>query len=251
MSFSIKSRYLFIILVAIFIVAGIFFLHHFILENKNSREINGPTPVGYEAEPDSLGWRPLFNGQTLAGWQVTNFGPQGAVRVDESEGKIILGMGDGCTGVTWQQEFPEENYEMVLDAMRVRGNDFFCGLTFPVRDEFCTLIVGGWGGTVVGISNIDGKDASENFTQRLMKFEKQQWYHIRVCVTDQTLQVWIDKKQVVDVNIKNHKFSVRPEVMLSRPLGICSWRTTAALKNIKFRPLDQITSEKSPVNNLE
>jgi hypothetical protein len=63
-----------------------------------------PTPVGLEADPDTSGWRPLFNGQTLDGWEITNFGPQGPVLVRDSS--IILNYGDGCTGVTWKREFP-------------------------------------------------------------------------------------------------------------------------------------------------
>ncbi|MBE3084634.1 MAG: hypothetical protein IMZ64_00270, partial [Bacteroidetes bacterium] len=39
----------------------------------------------------------LFDGKSLQGWEITNFGPQGPVYV--SGGEIILGMGDGCTGI--------------------------------------------------------------------------------------------------------------------------------------------------------
>ena len=56
------------------------------------------------------------------------------------------------------------DYEVTLEAMRVDGNDFFCGMTFPAGKDPCTLIVGGWGGTVVGLSSINGMDASENET---------------------------------------------------------------------------------------
>jgi hypothetical protein len=48
------------------------------------------------------------------------------------------------------------NYEIKLEAKKVTGNDFFCGMTFPVGDSFCSFIVGGWGGPVVGLSSIDG-----------------------------------------------------------------------------------------------
>ena len=37
------------------------------------------------------------------------------------------------------------DYELRLEAKRVEGGDFFCGLTFPVGKEYCTLILGGWG----------------------------------------------------------------------------------------------------------
>jgi len=175
----------------------------------------------------------IFDGKTLDGWEITNFGPQGPV--DVSSGTIVLGMGDGCTGITYKRPFPDINYEISLEAKRLSGNDFFCGMTFPVGKDPCSLIVGGWGGTVVGLSSIDGRDASENETTKLMKFEKGQWYKIRLEVTENTIRAWIDEALVVDFNFSGKRLSIRPEVNLSRPFGITSWNTAAALKNIRLR----------------
>ena len=149
----------------------------------------------------------------------------------------MLNFGDGCTGVTYTKPFPNVNYEVSLDAIRVSGSDFFCGMTFPVKDTYCSFIVGGWGGPVVGLSTIDGRDASENSTKTLMNFEKNKWYHIRLQVTDTKIMAWIDDDQVVDFTIGDHEIDIRPEVNLSRPFGIASWNTTADLKNIRLKKL--------------
>jgi hypothetical protein len=174
----------------------------------------------------------LFDGKTLDGWEITNFGPQGPVSI--SGGEIILGMGDGCTGITWKKAFPRVDYEVSLDAKRVAGNDFFCGLTFPAGKDPCTLIVGGWGGATVGLSSIDGKDAAENETTTIRNFDKNRWYHIRLVVTAEYIKSWIDSVKVVDFIIGSKKLSIRPEVQLSRPFGITSWNTTAAIRNIRL-----------------
>ncbi len=103
---------------------------------KEKRKIHNDSP--------SIGEVTLnFDGTFLTGWEVTNFGPQGPVSV--SDDQIILGMGEGCTGITWKGDFPKVDYEVSLDAKRVEGNDFFCGLTFPAGKDPCTLIIGGWG----------------------------------------------------------------------------------------------------------
>ena len=47
----------------------------------------------------------------------------------------------------------------------MKGGDFFATLTFPVDDSFCTFVTGGWGGDIVGLSSIDGWDASDNETR--------------------------------------------------------------------------------------
>ena len=178
----------------------------------------------------------LFDGKSLDGWEITNFGPQGPVYV--SGGEIILGMGDGCTGITWKKAFPRTNYEVSLDAKRVAGNDFFCGLTFPVGKSPCSLIIGGWGGATVGLSNINGKDAAENETTSIRNFDKNRWYHIRLTVTDNFIKSWIDSTIVIDFAIGDKKLSIRPEVELSRPFGIASWNTTSALRNIRLQRME-------------
>jgi len=179
------------------------------------------------------GWRILFDGKSLTGWEETKFGGEGPVGV--SDGAIILHFGDNLTGITWQGDFPREDYEIALEAQRVEGSDFFCGMTFPVGDSFCSLILGGWAGSVVGISNVDGLDASENETTRLKRFENGLWYRVRLRVTVDRLEAWIDQEKVIDLSTKGRGLSVRPEVRLSRPFGIASWQTTAALRDIRLR----------------
>ena len=180
-------------------------------------------------------WEPLFDGKSLAGWKAAVFGGEGEVEVDD--GSLRLGMGVELTGITYQRDFPKTNYEIRLQAMRVDGIDFFCGLTFPVADSHCSLIVGGWAGAVVGLSSIDGKDASENDTTRYMSFKTGQWYTIRVRVAPERIQCWIDDEMVVDRDIRGHKITTRNEVDLSKPLGISAWQTRAALRNIEYRLL--------------
>jgi hypothetical protein len=181
-------------------------------------------------------WRSLFDGKTMTGWRATNFGGEGPVRV--ARGELRLTAGDPLTGITWAGgDIPKMSYEIALEAKKVDGGDFFCGLTFPVGEAPCSLIVGGWGGTVVGLSSLDYMDASENETSQSMSFATGRWYRIRVRVTPKKIEAWIDDKQVVDVETTGHKISIRPEVEGSRPLGIASYRTTAALRDIKIRPL--------------
>lgn len=179
----------------------------------------------------------LFNGVTLDSWEITNFGPQGPVTV--SGGQIVLGMGEGCTGITYKKEFPGLDYKVTLDAKKVAGNDFFCGMTFPAGKESCTLIVGGWGGTTVGLSSINKKDASENQTTTYMNFEKGRWYRIALIVRKDTIRAYIDDKMIIDyIRAKDDVLSIRPEVALSKPFGIASWYTTAALKDIRLERLE-------------
>lgn len=189
------------------------------------------TPVA-KAEPK---WKSLFDGKSLDGWKVTQYGGEGEVEVED--GVIVLNMGTPLTGITYTGEVPKTNYEISLEAMRVDGIDFFCGLTFPVADSHCSFIVGGWAGSVVGLSSIDGFDASENDTTRFMKFDSGRWYRFKVRVTPDRIQCWIDGEQEVDQNIEGKRIGLRNEVDLNKPLGLCAYETKARLRNIRIRSL--------------
>lgn len=176
----------------------------------------------------------LFDGRTLTGWLPTDFAGRGSVSV--SNAQIHLGMGH-MTGITWTNPVPRMNYEISFEAMRVDGSDFFCGLTFPVGENPCSFIVGGWGGGVVGLSSIDSEDASQNETTTYMNFANNKWFHIRLRVEPDKIQAWIDDDQVVNLETKDKTFSIRLEMESSRPLGIATWNTAAALKNLRMKKL--------------
>ena len=195
---------------------------------------SSPKPAKSVPTAENKDWRTLFDGQTLKGWAITDFGGHGDVKV--SDGRIILGNGV-MTGVTWTSDIPRMNYEVELEAMRVDGSDFFCGLTFPVGKDPCSLIVGGWGGSLVGLSSLDGEDASSNETTKFMNFENGRWYKIRLVVKSNKIQAWIDDEKLVDAVTTDRKISIRFEVELSVPFGIATYSTTGALRNIRVREL--------------
>jgi hypothetical protein len=181
----------------------------------------------------------LFDGRTLGRWKITDFGGQGNVYV--KDGSIFMEMGNDMTGIHWTGPVVRMNYEISLEAMRVTGSDFFCGLTFPVGENPCSLILGGWGGEVCGLSNLDYYDAANNETTRIISFETGRWYRVRLRVTPNKIEAWLDDEKLVDVVTTGRKIDIRPEVDLSQPLGIATWQTTGAVRNIRLQTLTDIS----------
>jgi hypothetical protein len=183
---------------------------------------------------DAGGWRSLFDGSSLGEWEETPFGGEGLVRI--ADGTIVLEFGEPLTGITWRGgALATTHYDIRLEAQRLAGRDFFCGLTFPVGASACSLILGGWGGSLVGLSSLDGKDASENETTQRIAFDDRRWYAVRVRVIADRIQGWLDEQRIIDVSTAGRRIGVRPEVDASRPLGIASYRTRAGLRRIETR----------------
>lgn len=198
--------------------------------------------------PVKDGWKPLLKNDSLEGWEVTNFGGEGEVSMDK--GELALAMGDPLTGITWKgKEFPKTDFEIKLEAKRIEGSDFLCGLTFPVGEKHASLIAGGWGGGVVGLSSVDGNDASENSTSTYHSFKNGQWYSFRVRVDSQNITAWIDDLRVFQQEREGHDFGVRAEVLSSRPLGFCVFQSKVAVRNLDWRSLTQDKDSKKAQSN--
>lgn len=190
--------------------------------------------MGASAQTPS--WRPLFDGKTMQNWKAAGFREHGPVRVEN--GALLLGAGKPMTGVTYTGAFPKTAYEIRFEAARLEGGDFFAALTFPVGESFCTFVTGGWGGDIVGLSSIDGWDASDNETRTYVNFETGRWYKMRLQVTADRIQAWIDEERVINVEIRGREISLRPgDTKLSAPLGFMSYGTTGGIRNIEYRPL--------------
>jgi hypothetical protein len=181
---------------------------------------------------------PLFDGKSLDDWKVVKedaFAAAGKVEV--KDGCIILGEGMPFTGVSWKGDFPTEDFEVRFEAQRRSGIDIFGSITVPVGDSHVTLSCGGWGDSVVGLSSIDGRNASDNELTKVMSFKNEQWYKFRLRVTKKKIEAWIDDKQVIDLERGEHKFTIYEELNPNKPLGFFSWSTTGAVRNVEMERL--------------
>ncbi len=185
---------------------------------------------------DKRKWKSMLPKTGLEGWAITDFGGKGKVK--NENGELIIETGEPLAGINYTKaDFPKDNYEIELEAQRIEGNDFLCGLTFPVAEEFCSLIAGGWGGGVVGLSSVDGYDASENATSNYQTFENGKWYKFRLRVDPEWITAWINDKEVIKQERAGHEFSTRIEVYVSRPLGFCAFDSKVGVRNFRWRPI--------------
>ncbi|MEN3941871.1 DUF1080 domain-containing protein [Prosthecobacter sp. SYSU 5D2] len=193
-----------------------------------------------EQEPAAKTEWILFDGKSLKDWEMVDMGGSGDVTLEG--GQLIINQGDSLSGAVYKkvEELPLINYEITLQAKRLQGVDFFCGLTFPVGDlkKCATLVCGGWGGSVTGISSIDDMDAANNATGTYQRYEDDKWYSFRLRVTAANISAWLDDKQIVDQDIKDRKVSLREGPMDAyAPLSITTYNTMAAIKNVRMKAL--------------
>lgn len=177
--------------------------------------------------------RSMFDGRTLGLWKPVNFGGEGEVHV--VDGAIRLERGNDLTGVVWTGPLPGSSFRIDMEARRVDGTDFFCTVTVPAGGSFCSFVVGGWGGGVVGFSSLDGLDASENETSRGLRLEDGRWYRVAVDVTPTHIKGLIDDAVVAEAALKGREVDVRVEMLPCRPIGIASWRTTSDVRAITLQ----------------
>jgi Domain of Unknown Function (DUF1080) len=189
-------------------------------------------------------WKSLFDGKTLEGWKQADFA--GKAKVQVKDGVVVMDKGNAMSGITYSRgDFPTLDYEVSLEGKKLEGDDFFCTTTFPVGNSFCSLVVGGWGGKVVGLSSINSMDASENETSQAKEFKPNQWYRVRIRVLKDKILAWIDDDKVVDLATENKKISIRIECTACKPFGVATWNTSGAVRNIRVRALTEAEKKAS------
>jgi hypothetical protein len=188
---------------------------------------------------DDASWRPLFDGRSLAGWRVVESGASGPVTVEG--GRLLLGQGEPMTAVALAgpaaSAFPRDDYEIELVAARLLGNDFFAALTFPVGAGELTLVLGGWGGGLCGLSCLDREDAAHNETKSFRGFARGRDYVIRVSVHAGRVRATVDGETIAEVDVRGRRCSLRTEVEPCRPLGLASYQTEGAIRSVRWRLL--------------
>ena len=178
----------------------------------------------------------LFDGKTLDGWKDAGFSK--APRAKVEGGSIVLPKGEPMSGITsTRKDLPTTDYELTYEAMRLEGQDFFASATFPVGKSYITLVTGGWGGTITGLSSLNGADASENETSKYIKYENKTWYRFRVRVTDKAIRGWVDDWGVSAVALPARQVGTRIEVRANQPLGFSTWRSAGAIRKVEVRKL--------------
>jgi len=186
-------------------------------------------------------WRDLFDGGTLNGWRRMTrgaFAHGGSVNIQD--GRMELTNSQNCVGIIATGRVPTTDYEIQYSAMRVSRSGDLGSLYFPIGDTTCRLIVGGWSSfDIVGLQDLDGKVAKSNETRQQRTFESNRWYNVKLCVTDERVQAWIDQDQLIDLTRRGHRFTVEPSDEASKPgsLGLYTYKGAAAIRSIRIREL--------------
>jgi hypothetical protein len=191
-------------------------------------------PTAPEVKPKQ--WA-LMEGAPAAAWQQAGIPEEGQIAV--KDGNLEIGIGAPMTGAkftAWDQAvLPGTSYTIRYETMRVEGRDIFGMCTFPVssHEAHATFVIGGWGGTVTGLSSLDFLDASENATRAEQAFQHGVWYAVRIEVRPEDIRVWINDRPVVNASIKGKKVSLRPgDIDHCLPFGFATWGTKAKVRRV-------------------
>ncbi|MCB1093953.1 MAG: hypothetical protein KDN22_00055 [Verrucomicrobiae bacterium] len=176
-------------------------------------------------------------------WQVvkTIAGNAGVEFTEDGVCRILDGEPISAIRYEGPWELPVTNYEIVYEARRVDGPDFFAALTFPVNSlgSCATFVPGGWGGSVTGISCIDDIDASANETTSTYTYPAGEWFTFRIEVRPDVLKVWNGSAIIVKAPLAGKKISLRHgDIEECAPFGLSTYMTVGEVRKIVIRSLD-------------
>lgn len=211
-------------------------------------------PFVSRAQAQDSGWQDMYDGKSMDGWTVPALGGEGEVGVyetDDGETVLELPMGNDVTMVEYQKEFPKCDYELEFVSRRSMGTDLFSCCIFPIGNRMSSIVFGGWGGSVAGLSVIDGQDANNNETKVNIPTFNNKWYTTRIAVTAERVIASVDGKEFVNFTIGKRELGLRNDTGQRKKVAFLSWQSTGELKSVRFRKIpaagEDKTAQSAPV----
>ena len=96
-------------------------------------------------------------------------------------------------------------------------------------------MLGGWGGSLCGLSCLDGEDASANETKCFHRFDKGRDYRVSVRVVHGRVTARVDGEPILDVDTSGRRCTLRHEVEPCAPLGLATYQTEARIAGVRWR----------------
>ena len=184
------------------------------------------------------GWTAMMDGNSLEGWEkVRNVG-EAQPYIYNGVLTLPMSVFSSMTGLCMENEylFPVVNYAIYYEARRIEGNDIFGGLSFPYKNSYATLVVGGWGGSICGLSCIDGECAFENETATVIFFEDNVWYPIYLRVTNDSIRAEINDITVVDIATAGRRIHLRGGT-IAPSLTFFTYMSGGQFRNMRMKRL--------------
>jgi hypothetical protein len=197
------------------------------------------TRIRRQAETLAQGFKDLFDGTSLNGWEVVgrfwvvikgqpNSGQGGKVSVGDKQ--LVFEKGRPETGIKWKgAALPKASYELLVEYNGLDGVD--CHIVFPVGKAHSVLDIGDKG------VRLDIADGHGNPTERARRSEGGRWYQARIRVSRTTVDVWIDEEKVTTYRWPGEKIRIHPTWQPCRPLGVGTWGHRLAVRRIAIREL--------------
>ena len=184
------------------------------------------------------GWEAMMNPNDLSGWEPVRYAGEAQPIIKNGVLTLPTSIYSSMTGINIVNEhlFPVVDYAIYYEARRIEGEDIFGGLSFPYKNSYATLVIGGWGGRICGLSCIDGKCALDNETTKFIDFENDVWYSVCLRVTKDSIHAVLDDITIVQLATAGRNIHLRGGT-LAPSLTFFTFMSSGQFRNMRMKRL--------------
>lgn len=189
------------------------------------------------------GWRPLFNGEDLSGWQGVR-GPTDNWKV--ADGVLVCTGEPGSKWLATEDTFADFELELefkvspggnsgVFIRVPLEGRPAFDGMEIQIADDYAPRYVER--GPIKHTGALYGVlPPSKQATKRAG-----QWQSMRIICAGRTVQVFVNGRQVIDADLDDYRDQFDQQPGLTREeghVGLQNHKSPIEFRNIRIRRID-------------